>query len=167
MIGHAVPFPFPRLEVRDLEGHRRVLPDDLPGPWDLVVLAFRRGQQAEVDRWGDLVRVAGIDDLGFWEVPVIGRAWGPARGWIDGGMARAIPDRDVRIHTLTTYTDVSAVLGALGVAGTGRVIAVLVAGGMVRWFAAGTARQAAIAELVDCVAEIRGRGGPERPDVPA
>jgi hypothetical protein len=167
MTDRSVPMPFPHLEVRDLEGRRRVLPDDLPGPWDLLVLAFRRGQQADVDRWGDLVRTAGIDHLDFWEVPVIGRAWGPARGWIDGGMARAIPDREVRIHTLTTYTDVRGVLSALGVHGTGQVVAVLVVDGTARWRSVGTASQAAIAELVDRVAEIRAAGGPDGANVVA
>jgi hypothetical protein len=159
-----MPTPFPRLEARDLEGRSVVLPDDLPGPCDLLVLAFRRRQQADVDRWGDLVRSGGVAGLGFWEVPVIGRAWRPARGWIDGGMARAIPDRAVRTRTLTAYTDVGAVLAALGVRGTGRVVAVLVSGGSVRWLAAGTGTQAAIAELADRVAEIFRSSGVEPPD---
>jgi hypothetical protein len=164
MTDQSLPITFPPLEARDLEGRRVVLPDDLPGPCDLLVLAFRRGQQSDVDGWGDLVRTAGIDDLGFWEVPVIGRAWSPARGWIDGGMARAIPDREVRTHTLTSYTDVGAVLAALGVRGTGRVIAVLVAAGCVRWMAVGTGSTAAVAELVDRVAEIHHPPGAGRPD---
>jgi hypothetical protein len=128
---------FPALRTRNLDGAEVVLPDDLPGPLDLLVLAFRRRQQGDVDAWRSAIDAEWRHGLDFWEVPVIGRGWGPVRGWIDGGMAAAIPSPDVRAHTLTTYTDVGAVREALGIAGSGQVVAVLVADGVVRWQSAG------------------------------
>ena len=152
----SLPSTFPRIEVRDLEGRATQLPDAVPGPADVVVLAFRRGQQADVDAWRDAVAGLGNDGVGFWEVPVIGDPWRPLRGWIDGGMARAIPDVEVRTHTLTAYTDTRAVRRALGIPGPGQVAAVLVAGGMVAWTAFGPVTADAVTGLRDAVARLRG-----------
>jgi hypothetical protein len=151
MIDGSTPIPFPRFEARDLEGRRVVLPDDLPGPCDLLVLAFRRGQQGDVDGWRDAVAALGVPGIGFWEVPVIGRAWNPMRGWIDGGMARAIPDIAVRTHTLTAYTDTGMVRAAVGIDGPGRVAPMLVVDGVVRWQGRGPATPDAVAGLAEAV----------------
>ena len=156
MIDRSTPTPFPRFEVRDLEGRAMTLPDDLPGPCDLLVLAFRRGQQRDVDGWRDAVAGLGALDVGFWEVPVIGRAWTPVRGWIDGGMARAIPDIAVRTHTLTAYGETGVVRDALGIDGPGSVAPMLVVGGVVRWQARGPVTSEAVAGLAEA---IRGHGG--------
>ena len=94
---------------------------------------------------------------------MIGRTWSPLRGWIDGGMAGAIPRPDQRTHTLTVYTHVSAVHDALGTAGSGQAVAVLVAGGIVRWQAAGPPDGERIAELrsaLDGLIPHRGSGPP-------
>jgi len=123
------------------------LPDDLPGPMDLLVLAFRRRQHDDVAVWRAAIEAEWRHGLDFWEVPVIGRGWRPVRGWIDGGMAAAIPSPDVRAHTLTAYTDVGAVRDALGIAGSGQVVAVLAVDGVVRWQSAGPPNRERIAGL--------------------
>ena len=87
------------------------------------------------------------EGLRFWEVPVIERTWSPLRGWIDGGMAGAIPRPDLRTHTLTVQTCVGAVHDAPGTGGSGQVVAVLVAGGSVGWQAADPPDGERIAEL--------------------
>jgi len=79
------------------------------------------------------------------------------RGWIDGAMASAIADPDIRRHTITPYTDVRGVCRALGIAGTDRVVAVLVANGAVHWQHAGAAGREPVAALV---ATIVGPGSP-------
>ena len=71
---------FPALATRDLDGAEVALPDDLPGPYDLVILAFRRGQRPDVDAWRAAIEAEWREGLGFGEVPVIGRAWSPLRG---------------------------------------------------------------------------------------
>jgi hypothetical protein len=147
---------FPALETRDLEGRVVLLPESLPGPADVLVLAFRRGQQRDVDGWRDAVLGLGARSVGFWEIPVIGRAWSPVRGWIDGGMARAIPDISVRTHTLTAYADTGVVRDALGIDGPGQVAPILVVDGVVRWQARGPATPDAIAELAEAVGGLGG-----------
>jgi hypothetical protein len=65
---------FPRLRTRNLDRDVVMLPDDLPGPHDPLVVAFRRRQRVQAEPWQTAVAAAGWSDLGFWEVPVIGRA---------------------------------------------------------------------------------------------
>ena len=115
---------FPAIAATSLEGRGWHLPGDLERI-SVLILAFQRWQQAEVDGWID-----GLEALGcphpIFEVPTIGRGYRWARSFIDGGMRAGIPDPVVRARTLTTYTSVPRVLGALGLSSADHVIATLV-----------------------------------------
>ena len=146
-----VAWRFPQLDARDLEGRHRSLPDDFEGSSNLVVVAFRREQQAMVDSW--VAWFEGISaahpELRCFEVPVLATRWSPARGFIDGAMARAVRDRDARRRTLTVYTDIRRVTDALAIDDTGTVTVLLVgADGRVRWRTTGPVAEAAGAELL-------------------
>src|SRR4051812_2977477 len=76
--------------------------------------------------------------LQCYEVPVIATRWSPARGVIDGGMARAVRAQEARRRTLTVYTDVRRVTDALAIDDTETVTVLLVdADGRLRWRATG------------------------------
>jgi hypothetical protein len=63
---------FAGIVTQSLTGRVVRLPDDLPGSADVLVLAFRRGQQDDVDRWRSAVEGApGLPVPGFWEVPIV------------------------------------------------------------------------------------------------
>ena len=115
------------LRGRSLDGRSYELPGDLAKPYNLLVVAFRREQQAVVDQWlpwlTELER--GRADVAVYELPVLSSTYGPARWLIDGGMTRGIPDPAARARTITVYTDVQKVVENLGLAGTD-TIAVLV-----------------------------------------
>jgi hypothetical protein len=127
---------FPELPVRSLAGDELVLPRDLPAPLTLVVCAFRQWQQRLVDEWIDWAVAAGVppSPLGLdpeasstvIEVPVLGRRYRPARGFIDGGMAAGIRVPAVLARTLTAYADVSAFCRAAGIDSTATVAAMVV-----------------------------------------
>lgn len=91
----------------------------------VLLVAFRMWQQRDVDRW--VTELAPLADAGLTvvEVPVISRSWIPLRRFIDGGMARSIPDRGVRERTVTVYDDVGSVSEKLGIGTTSKVTAVL------------------------------------------
>jgi carbon monoxide dehydrogenase subunit G len=112
---------------RSLDGRSYELPGDLAKPYNLLVVAFRREQQALVDRW--LPWLIELEhrrsDVAVYELPVLSSVYGPARWFIDGGMSRGIPDPAARARTITVYTDVQKVVENLGLAGTD-TIAVLV-----------------------------------------
>jgi hypothetical protein len=109
---------FATISAHDLEQTAYTLPDDLPGRWRVVLMPFKRWQQIEVSAWIDALEPLTSADPGItvWEVPTLSRLWAPARGYIDGGMRAGIPDRDVRLHTLTAYTSLDDVATALDIA---------------------------------------------------
>ncbi|MFM8304678.1 MAG: hypothetical protein ACKOA9_10335 [Actinomycetota bacterium] len=131
----------------------------------MLLVAFRRQQQVMVDSWTAWLdaRCARDPGLRYYEVPTIGVLWSPMRPFIDGGMARAIPDRTVRARTLTAYTDVQRVRAALGLVSTGTIAVVLVdRAGCVRWQGRGGFSERTAAELDTA---LRGAAGPD-PDRP-
>ena len=145
-----MPRRFPTLVAQDLEGTVLELPAALAGDPSVVIVAFERRQQAAVDTWlpwlSELRKRA--PRLEVYEVPTISRRWRPARRLIDGGMRAGIPDPAVRRRTLTTYTDVGAVLEALELEGTDTIAVVVVdPGGTILWQGLGGYDPALVAEL--------------------
>lgn len=121
------------------------LPKDFAARRNLVILAFRQWQQAQVDGWiewaadevglpaalpgsapGDAPWAGNLVDAAIYEIPLLGRRWSVGRNFIDGGMAAAIRDPVILARTVTVYTDVSAVMGALGIDSTDDVCALVV-----------------------------------------
>jgi hypothetical protein len=153
---------FPRVAARDLEGHARSLPADFAGQSNLVIVAFRREQQAMVDTWiawFDTIS-ARYPTLQCYEVPVLATRWSPARGLIDGGMARAVHEQEARRRTLTVYTDVRRVMDALAIDDANTVTVLLVgANGRVRWRAAGPLTEHAGSGMLAALADD-GHGPP-------
>ena len=145
-----MPRRFPTLVAQDLEGTVLELPAALAGDPSVVIVAFERRQQAAVDTWlpwlSELRKRA--PRLEVYEVPTISQRWRPARRLIDGGMRAGIPDPAVRRRTLTTYTDVGAVLEALELEGTDTIAVVVVdPGGTILWQGLGGYDPALAAEL--------------------
>ncbi len=118
----------------------RVLPDDLPAEPCVVILAFRRRQQRDVDAW-----VAELGpDAPVVEVPLLGRKWRRAAGWIEGGMATGTP-QPARSRVWCAYARVDRVLAAIGHRGTRQVaVTVMSRDGTVRLVARGAPGPAAV-----------------------
>jgi hypothetical protein len=108
---------FPTLEAQDLEGTPVRVPDDLPNHPRVVILPFQRWQQMLVDGWSRAAHTLAETYPGMtvWEVPAISHSYSVGRFFIDGGMKAAIPDLDVRQHTLTAYVDLTALIDALDI----------------------------------------------------
>ena len=146
---------FPELAARDLEGRLRRLPDAFEGEQNLVVVAFLRRQQSDVDTW--VAWFEGVRAtrpmLACYEIPMLATRWSPVRRFIDGGMAQAVRESEARRRTLTVYTDVRQVTRALEIGTTRVVTALLVdAVGRVLWRATGPAAAgdtAALLEVID------------------
>src|SRR3954452_12887417 len=141
---------FPLLAARDLEGCSLELPDAFLGASNLVVVAFRREQQAMVDSWVAWWKSIRKEhpSLRCFEIPVIATRWSPARAVIDRGMAQAVRAQEARRRTLTVYTDVRRVTDALAIDATDTVTVLLVdADGRVRWRTTGPASERSGSEL--------------------
>lgn len=153
-------WPFPPLRARNLEGAARDLPAAFAGDPSIVIVAFERQQQGEVDSW-----LPWLDDvrkrlprLEVYELPAIRRRWLPARSFIDGGMRAGIPDPGTRQRTLTTYTDIGALCRALGIASPSTIALFVVSrDGIVVWSGRGAYDADAAASLERGMRKARAR----------
>ena len=149
---------FPTIEAHDLEGAAYVLPDGLPAGRRLLLLAFRRWHQILIEGWTS--RLTSMErenpDLSVWEVPALGRQYRPVRTYIDGGMRAGIPDQDVRLHTLTSYTDLRKLLGSLDLPDTETVHVYLLSDdGEILWAGEGEADGTKIQSLDEALRTSR------------
>lgn len=123
-----VPF-FPRLTASNLEKQRFVLPRDFAGDRNIVVIAYKRGQQADVDTWMPWLNriVAARRDVRWYELPTISKTTGTLLGWfIDRGMRRGIADIRQRQRTITLYLDKDRFRETLGLPDSEDMIQILV-----------------------------------------
>lgn len=142
---------FPRVDGTNLEGRHFLLPSDFEGSLNVVLIAFTREQQGDVDTWAPFLKSAlgSRPDLRSYELPVLARRYRLMRPFIDGGMRRGIPEAAVRAATITLYIDKSAFRDALRLPTESRIHVLLVdREGRVHWRSDGVFTERAGAELV-------------------
>ena len=131
---------FPHVEGTNLEGRRFDLPADFEGNYNVVLIAFHREQQDDVDTWLPFLRhVTALEgNVRVYELPTLSRGYRFMRRFIDGGMARGIPERTTREATITLYIDKTPFKSALAIANEDSICTLLVANdGTVLWRADG------------------------------
>ena len=142
---------FPLVEGTNLEGERFALPTDFKGELNVVLVAFKREQQTDVDSWTPLLKSVAETrrDLRTYELPVLARGYRLMRPFIDGGMRRGIPDVAVRAATITLYIDKTPFREALRLPDEDRIYVLLVdRRGRVQWRTDGRFDERAGADLV-------------------
>lgn len=141
---------FPKVEGSNLEGRHFRLPGDFDGELNVVIVAFKREQQKNVDTWTASLKKLASKHVGLhvYELPTLGRTYRLMRPIIDGGMSRGIPDRSTREATITLYIDKTPFRKALGIR-TENVICVLLVArdGKVLWRGEGDFSESAAASL--------------------
>jgi hypothetical protein len=140
---------FPRLNTSNLEGKTLRLPEDFAGDRNLLLIAFQREQQQNMDTWlHEMKRFELSPGFQYYELPTIDRLNPFSRWFIDRGMRRGIPDRNARSRTITLYLDKSSFRKALGLPDERRIYAVLVdRSGIVLWRAEGDFDEAKASSL--------------------
>jgi len=141
---------FPVVQGRSLTGRRVTLPADFEGDLSVVLVAFKRWQQDDVDTWTPRLRelVAGRPGLRVYELPTLASSYRVMRPFIDGGMRGGIPDSAVRAATITLYIDKRPYKAALQIPNEDQIHVFLVErGGRIRWRAAGPFTTEAAARL--------------------
>jgi hypothetical protein len=131
---------FPRLIASNLERRSFTLPDDFEGSRNLLLVAFQREQQQQVDTWlREMRRFEELDpEFRYYELPTIQSPNRLVRWFIDTGMRRGIPDQKARSRTITLYIDKQPFLKALGITEENRIHCFLVnRSGQVLWRAEG------------------------------
>lgn len=98
---------FPIISGIDLDGKIRELPAAFNNKSNLVIVAFKREQQAEVDTWIKAVEpiLKENSKLSFYEIPLIHELSSFRRMWVNNGMRFGIPSEEARKRTITVYTD--------------------------------------------------------------
>ena len=146
---------FPPVEGSSLEGRKFLLPADFEGELNVVFVAFKREQQADVMTWTPYVKdaVAKHPGLRAYEIPTLSRSLRFIRRVIDGGMSRGIPDKTVRETTIPLYIDKAPFERALHVASEDSIRVLLVArGGRVVWWGDGVYAEPMAAQLTAAIA---------------
>jgi hypothetical protein len=141
---------FPSLEASDLNKQKIHLPSGLAGELNVLLVAFQREQQADIDTWLPLLPglVKKHPKLSYYEIPVISRSNFLLRWIIDNGMRGGIPDKQQRARTITLYLDKKPFLKKLGISAEDRICVLLVnKSGEVVWRAEGVASQAKLESL--------------------
>lgn len=98
---------FPETEASSLARRNFKLPRDLEGELNIVLVAFQRWHQNQVDTWASYLdqMERTIPGLHYYELPVI-RTMNRVSQWmLDEGMRAGIPSQPVRERTITVYTD--------------------------------------------------------------
>jgi hypothetical protein len=132
---------FPDLKASNLESREFNLPQDFGGERNLVLIAFQREQQEQLDTWlKEMTRFQEVDPaFQYYELPTIDKLNAVARWFIDSGMRRGIPDKNARARTITLYIDKQPFEDSLQLRSEKTVYALLVdRSGSVLWRAEGT-----------------------------
>ena len=119
---------FPQLKASNLEKRDFHLPADFEGERNLLLVAFEREQQKDVDTWLREMKRFEESDSGFryYELPTIQRPNAFTRWFIDTGMRHGIPDRKARERTITLYLEKQPFLDSLLIADQKKIYAFLV-----------------------------------------
>lgn len=154
---------FPTVNGSSLTRRKFVLPGDFEGELNVVLIAFKRGQQADVDSWTPHLRpLTGSDStLRVYELPVLPRTLTLMRSFIDGGMRGGIPDSAVRAATITMYINKTPFKRALAIPNEDSIVVVLTdRSGRLYWRANGPFRAPALEELEAALHAARRRAPP-------
>jgi len=96
---------FPRVDTADLNGREASFPDQLPSDPTLVLVAFKRNHQDNLDQWIRAMDLKSPDAPAWVEMPVIANYGALWRGFIDNGMRSGITETDDRAKVFTVYVD--------------------------------------------------------------
>ncbi len=112
----AEPLRLPALQAQDLNEKNYTLPQDLPAPYTVVLVAFKREQQALVDTWIEGLNLKAPTTPYHWiELPVLEDYGAWFKWFVDNGMRRGIKGEFNREKVITVYTDKAAFRQATGI----------------------------------------------------
>lgn len=149
----AIDRPFPGVLGYALSGEIVRLPDDVVGRPVVLLVAYRRVAQLDIDRWLKALRLA-APEVEAYEVPTIpSPVCRPQAGWIDAGMRSGVPREQWR-NVVTVYGDGAAVRDFIGEAPRPVAHVVLLDdAGVVRWLDARGFSEAGLEGLLGALRE--------------
>ena len=133
-VSQAQELTFPQIKAEDLNGKAVELPKDLPGNPTVILVAFVRKQQEEIDQWVEALDLNKEASLTEWiELPYVGSRALPFKIVIDKGMRSGITSTEDRARTITVYEDHKILVDALKLKGLDRIYVIVAEpGGKIR-----------------------------------
>ena len=108
---------FPTVSGANLDRLKMEFPRDFAGKHNLLLVAFERWHQRDVETWIPAAREleAAVPDFVYYELPTIRKLPVLYRSFINEGMRAGIPDQTSRERTVTLYLDKKEFRSALGI----------------------------------------------------
>ncbi|HXE49073.1 MAG TPA: hypothetical protein VN663_11930 [Ramlibacter sp.] len=108
----------PRLSVKRLDQQRVVLPQELPAPRTLALVAFRSSQREEIRSWVEGLRLDQDDSIAWFKMPVLKDPGSEsARSDIESVLLARHPADIDRSRLVPVFTDRDAFIRAAGLPG--------------------------------------------------
>ena len=140
---------FPTITGIDLLGKQRELPKTFEGKLNIVAVAFKREQQADIDGWiPDFEKITSKNSaVNFYEVPLIYELSSFSRAWVNNGMRFGIPNEAARKRTITVYTNRDKFFEIMKMKEDSIYVLLLDSAGKILWQTEGLATADKLAEL--------------------
>jgi hypothetical protein len=154
---------FPSTAGESLNKRRIEIPAGLDAPYNLLMVAFLREQQSDVDTWLPTAREIAADhaNVEYYELPTVFNGGPLFKMFLDGGMRRGIPAFAARERTVTLYLDTDEFRDLAGIDGEDRIwVGLVEREGRVYWSARGPADEARLAELRGVVRKLAAPNAP-------
>jgi hypothetical protein len=107
----------PNIKATDLNKKAVNWPSGLPSDRTVLIIAFTRGQQSQVDGWVSGLKLKSPGGPAWFEVPLINNPGSIARYFIDNGMRSGIPGTEARSHVVTVYGKKAELMKQMGLVG--------------------------------------------------
>ena len=117
---------FPSMRVKNLSDEVRRLPADFPAEKTLLLIAFHREQQDDLDDWSARMNLRRPGAPAWLELPVIDDPGALLRWFVDVGMKNGISESSVRDRVFSVYAPRESFIHHLGLPGTDQVHLVVV-----------------------------------------
>ena len=96
---------FPAVTGSNLEGKLFQIPTDLESDLNVLIVAFKRKQQEDINPWIDELKKIKNNKFSIYEVPTLKQMNNFVRFNINNGMRYGIPSKEQREKTITLYLD--------------------------------------------------------------
>ncbi len=148
---------FPSVTGSNLNKEQKIVPQDLDGELNVVIVAYQQWHQRLVNSWVPFLQEldARYPEFEYYELPTIRRMNTIYRRFIDGGMRAGIPSTETRCRTITLYIDKKAFNDALGITSEENIHIFLIRrGGEILWRGEGPITEELATSLEEALSSI-------------
>lgn len=145
----------PPITADDLNGRSVSMPQGFSGEVNLLLIAFEREQQADIDTWLAVLGPVAAEEprFDYYELPTVGRFTAVGRWFLDNAMRSGITSVEQRRRTITIYAPKPELMAGLRLSAEDRIYAILIdRSGAALWRAEGLASPEKLADLRAAIA---------------